>query len=129
MHFIVCLGILAGRVWFAFGAGPVRTLVGIVLAILVAVSSNAAHAGPNLKPRPAVAVLGAKDMLLREVVLGMPVWKPRPWPKPGDKRTRYAAEPRSPQDAWVACALAVPRGEDGMLRTAAILAKCRKDPQ
>lgn len=48
MHFLVGLGILAGLVWFAFGAGAARTaraLVCIVLAIPVAVVSGTALAG------------------------------------------------------------------------------------
>ncbi|WP_027518042.1 hypothetical protein [Bradyrhizobium sp. WSM1417] len=35
MHFLIGLGILAGFVWFAFGAGTARVFVGIVLAIPV----------------------------------------------------------------------------------------------
>lgn len=35
MHFLIGLGILAGLVWFAFGAGTARVFVGIVLAIPV----------------------------------------------------------------------------------------------
>ena len=31
MHFLIGLGILAGLVWFAFGAGAARAIVGVAL--------------------------------------------------------------------------------------------------
>ena len=36
MHFLIGLGILAGLVWFAFGAGAARALIGVVLLAVVA---------------------------------------------------------------------------------------------
>ena len=41
MHFLIGLGILAGLVWFAFGAGAARVLVGAVLLAIVAISGLA----------------------------------------------------------------------------------------
>jgi hypothetical protein len=38
MHFLIGLGILAGLVWFAFGAGAARGLVGVVLLGIVAIA-------------------------------------------------------------------------------------------
>jgi predicted lipid-binding transport protein (Tim44 family) len=38
MHFLIGLGILAGLVWFAFGAGVARAIVGVVLLAILAIA-------------------------------------------------------------------------------------------
>ena len=55
MHFLIGLGILAGLVWFAFGAGAARAIVGVVLAlpvlaILVFITGEATRGGPDDVP-------------------------------------------------------------------------------
>jgi hypothetical protein len=55
MHFLIGLGILAGLVWFAFGAGAARAVVGAVLAlpvlaILVFITGEATRGGPDDVP-------------------------------------------------------------------------------
>lgn len=36
MHFLIGLGLLAALVWFAFGAGPARAIVGVALLAVAA---------------------------------------------------------------------------------------------
>jgi hypothetical protein len=55
MHFLIGLGILAGLVWFAFGAGAARAVVGVVLAlpvlaILIFITGEATRGGPDDVP-------------------------------------------------------------------------------
>jgi hypothetical protein len=55
MHYLIGLGILAGLVWFAFGAGAARAIVGVVLAvpvlaILVFITGEATRGGPDDVP-------------------------------------------------------------------------------
>jgi hypothetical protein len=55
MHFLIGLGILAGLVWFVFGAGTARAVVGAVLAlpvlaILIFVTGEVTRGGPDDVP-------------------------------------------------------------------------------
>jgi hypothetical protein len=55
MHFLIGLGILGGLVWFAFGAGVARVVVGVVLAvpvlaILIFITGEATRGGPDDVP-------------------------------------------------------------------------------
>jgi hypothetical protein len=55
MHFLIGLGILAGLVWFAFGARVARIFVGValalpVLAVLIFITGELTRGGPDDVP-------------------------------------------------------------------------------
>ncbi|TWB89295.1 hypothetical protein FBZ93_11610 [Bradyrhizobium macuxiense] len=68
MHFLVGLGILAGLVWFAFGTGPARILVGAALLVavtffgfIVYVAMLDGHRQSVEQPASAVPELGSPE--------------------------------------------------------------------